>query len=196
MKSQKEKFIDYLRLLAPISEAEKEMVENTASRGKYRAKDYLLLQGDVCTHIYFITRGVARFGFIDAQGNDISYTFRAENEFITDYRSFLRNEPSKGFIQAIEDLECLKLDRYGLNLIYEQVTYGDRIGRKISESLFLYALDRIDTFYNNSPEERYFKLLDKQASLVKRIPQAYIASHIGVRPQSLSRIKKRFSHKV
>ncbi|MEM6842669.1 MAG: Crp/Fnr family transcriptional regulator [Cyclobacteriaceae bacterium] len=188
----KDILINLLASLAPLSEEERQLLRNVITRGKYRTKDYILIEGDVCTNIFFITKGIARFGLTDDSGAESTLKFRAENEFITDYGSFLTNKPSERFIEAIEDLECLKLDRVALQTIYENVRYGDRIGRIIAQNLFLEANQRIENMYKLTPEERYLRMVNSNGKLLNRIPQSYIASHIGVLPQSLSRIKRRF----
>ncbi|MAX79822.1 MAG: hypothetical protein CL843_06580 [Crocinitomicaceae bacterium] len=190
--NEKEILVDYFSSLATMSSEEKDLTRSIITRSRFRANDQMLFQGDVCNQIYYIVKGIVRYGFIDENGNDITLLFRAENEFITDYASFLTNTPSPNFIEAIEDIECLKFDQQGIDLIYNKINHGDRIGRKISEMLFLEASQRINFFYKATPEERYKIFLESKGDVINRVPQSYIASHIGVRPQSLSRIKKRY----
>ncbi|MEM6297786.1 MAG: Crp/Fnr family transcriptional regulator [Bacteroidota bacterium] len=187
----KQYLIEVFNQIAPILDEERPFLESIISRGRYRAKDYLLMAGDVCSNIFFITKGLVRYGITDRQGNEVSLKFRAENESITDFGSFLERQPSENFIEALEDVECLKIDRFGIDAIYQKVANGEKIGRKIAEGLFLESRKQVHSFYKNTPEERYLHLLTNNGQLVNRIPQIHIASHIGVRPQSLSRIKRR-----
>ena len=98
----KNKVIEYFENLGPISEAEKEVFRQAFSRAEFGPKQYILYSGDTCQTIHFIVEGLARFAFIDNEGNDITTTFRQENEFITNYESFLKEQPSLFFIECLE----------------------------------------------------------------------------------------------
>jgi len=88
---------------------------------------------------------------------------------------------------------CISYGR--LQELYEKIAQGEKIGRMISEQLFLEAIADITSFYVDTPEQRYLKFLARYPNLNQRIPQYLIASYIKVKPQSLSRIRKRMLKK-
>ncbi len=51
--------------------------------------------------------------------------------------------------------------------------------------------DKLLSLFKDTPEQRYLKLLETEAELLQRIPQYYIASYLGIEPESLSRLKRR-----
>jgi len=187
----KEKIVELMASIASLSEADKQLVERSFSRSDYAARQNMHYQGDVSPAIFFITKGLVRYGHMDRNGNDISFDFRGENQFVTDYASFLHSEPSQFFIECLEPTAVLKLDRYGLERLYTEMPQGNLIGRKIAEGLYTESQKRLFSFYNYTAEERYQEFLKDYSELAERIPQSFIASYIGVKPESLSRIKRR-----
>ena len=82
-----------------------------------------------------------------------------------------------------------------MQLFYERVKYGERFGRLALEDVYLSLIYQVNSLYNDPPELRYQIFLSRFPDTGQRIPQYYIASYIGIKPQSLSRIRKRMSGK-
>lgn len=187
----KDILINYFKTLAPIEESEISILESMYSRVDFSEKQYLLHAGDVCQDVFFIIKGIVRIGVFDQGQNDITINFRQEGEFVSDYKSFIKEEPASFVLQALEDTICLKTDRYGFEKMYRDIENGNLIGRKIMENIFFELYEMLISFHTDSAETRYIQLLEA-GELVNRIPQNYLASYIGVQPQSLSRIKRRY----
>ena len=79
-----------------------------------------------------------------------------------------------------------------LQRFYKQVDLGERFGRLIAEEIFVDSLEQLASFYQDKPATRYQNFVRRFPQLVQRIPQYYIASYVGIEPQSLSRIRRRF----
>ena len=77
-----------------------------------------------------------------------------------------------------------------LQAVYDITSIGDRIGRKIAEELYLKKMKREMSLLEDTARKRYLDLMAEQPDLIRYIPQKYLASYIGIRPQSLSRIRK------
>lgn len=187
----KDGVVAMFRQLAPISPSEELFVKERFSGRSVPAKSFLMRGGEIAKEIYFVVKGCVRIAIPVADGNDITCYFASENEFASNYESFLSGKPSPYEIQALEDCELLAIDRMGLQEIYAHTSNGERIGRLIAEWLFVDAMTRLTSFYTETPEDRYRQFLRERPHLVNRVPQHYIAEFIGVRPQSLSRIKRR-----
>jgi len=78
-----------------------------------------------------------------------------------------------------------------LQRLYSEVREGDRLGRLVIEYVFLTSMEQLKSFYTDSPATRYEQFVSSDPDLAQRIPQYYIASYVGIKPQSLSRIRKR-----
>ncbi len=151
-----------------------------------------LLAGDVCREVGYITAGLVRY-YINHEGDALINGFGAEREFVCDYPSFLVAQPSQNNIEVLEPTEMLTISFDQLQQLYRDLTHGERFGRLVAESLFVQAADQLTSFYRDSPAQRYQRFLNQFPQLATRIPQYYIASYVGVQPQSLSRIRRRFA---
>ena len=150
-------------------------------------------EGKVCNDVGFILNGSFRF-FVVKDGIEISNYFCFQNEFISSYRSFLKREPSLITIDAMEDSLLICFSHASLHQLLNDdrmVLKMERFGRKIAEYLICCYEERVVSFVTQTPEERYRLLLENGQSLLKRIPQRYIANYLGITPVSLSRIRKR-----
>jgi CRP-like cAMP-binding protein len=187
----KDSLIDALRAIVPVSEDEADWVRQNFSKVNVLAKSFLLSEGEVCHNLFFIVSGCARIGIDCPNGEDISCYFAREGEWISIYESFLSGQPSEYFVQTLEDCEMLTIDRKGVEDMYNRLENGNLMGRRLMEGLFITTVQRLTDFYKLTPEQRFQNFLVQYPNLANRIPQNCLASYIGVKPQSLSRIKKR-----
>jgi CRP-like cAMP-binding protein len=112
------------------------------------------------------------------------------------YESFLPQNPSSKIIQALEDSVVYVISYTDLQLLYGNVREGERFGRLAIEAVFIQLLKDISSFYTETPEVRYDRFIKNHADLQQRISQYHIASFVGVKPQSLSRIRKRIFSQI
>ena len=117
-----------------------------------------------------------------------------ENNFVCNYESFLPQTPSTKIIQALEDCEMLLISFADLQIFYKSIAEGERFGRLVIGQIFIQLLRDLSSFYTDTPEFRYEKFVTEHPNLQQRISQYHIASYVGVKPQSLSRIRKRISN--
>lgn len=184
--------IDSLRQMAEIKEEEVEIILNLFTEKNYKAKTYLLREGEVCRKMYFIKKGLARVSLLDRNSRDITFNFRYASQFLTDYESFETQQPAVFSISALEDMECFEISKEDFDTMCQLVASGELITRIVVYYKNLLYMNRLISFYKETPEERYIKLLEENPSLINRIPQKYLASYIGIEPQSFSRIKRRY----
>ncbi|NJM24198.1 MAG: Crp/Fnr family transcriptional regulator [Bacteroidia bacterium] len=114
-----------------------------------------------------------------------------EHEYATDYKSFLSRQPGIGNIQAMEDAEVLQLNYNNMQRLYNQIPAWQKYGRLVAEAIFLQAEDRAKELLLSTPEDMYLRLVHEQSQILDRVPQHLIASYLGIKPESLSRIRKR-----
>lgn len=187
----KDQLIAFFNSIVTLKDEDEALIRSLMTTIRVPARSYLFQEGEVNHSIYFVVKGCARIGFNHSNGEDISCYFAQENEWISVYESFLTGEPAEYFIQTIEDCELLVADRMGVEAIFTKVSMGNVIGRKMTEALFISTIQRLTDFYKYTPEERFQRFIEAYPKLANRIPQQCVASYIGVKPQSLSRIKKR-----
>lgn len=179
--------------LIRINEEEKAFITSLFKRKQYQKNEYFLKEGQVCREVGFIETGLIRYYSINDSGEELIFDFGKENEYTCNYASFLDHSPSLLSIQCLEPAELLTISYDNLQLLYEKVKEGQKFGRLICEQLYLHALKKIRSFYTDQPEQRYLHFVDSYPDLQQRIPQYYISSFVGVKPPSLSRIRRRLS---
>lgn len=150
----------------------------------------LLHEGEISTHAHFIKKGCLRQWF-NKDGKDITFQFFFENQAVASIDSFLYHQPSLFSIESIEQSSIYSFSKDNfeqLKLIYPE--FNDCFQDVLYQRFKIYAqlfLSRI----KDTPQERYEELIKTCPELIKRVPQHYIASYLGITPISLSRIRNR-----
>ncbi len=157
---------------------------------EYNKKEMVLRTGEVCRYAYFINYGCFRY-YYNIEGQENTAQFFFENGWYTDYESFLSGKPSKQNIETLEKSQLLLLSIDDLRHLYTVIPKFERFGRMMAENAFLGIRHRNEMLENQSAEERYLNLMKERPKVFERIPQHYIASYLGIKPPSLSRIRKR-----
>lgn len=154
------------------------------------SKTVLLKEGEVSNNIFFIKKGCLREWF-NKDGKDITFQFFFEGQPVASIDSFINQKPSLFTIESIETTTILsigKADFEKLFIAYPELKNGfqDLIFQRFSIYGLLF-LSRI----KDTPQERYEDLIRNHPEIIKRVPQHYIASFLGITPISLSRIRNR-----
>ncbi|NII29198.1 Crp/Fnr family transcriptional regulator [Pseudoflavitalea sp. X16] len=191
-----EPLLHYFDRLIPLSKEEKELVTAKFHHRLYRKKQYVLQEGNVCTHIYFVIRGCLRMYKIDEQGGLHILQFATENWWVNDLGSFHGVRPSALNIDALEDTVVLQISRDDLISLYTQAPKFDRIFRVLMENSFVRLQDRLLQTISSTAEERYQSFIDVYPHLVNRLSQVQIASFLGITPEFLSRLRNKRSKGV
>ncbi|SDQ64704.1 cAMP-binding domain of CRP or a regulatory subunit of cAMP-dependent protein kinases [Chryseobacterium soldanellicola] len=189
-----EKLLIKIRSIIEIDSKEADCLQALFKPKFLKKGDFFLDEGQVCKHAGFITKGLMRY-YINHDGEEQTYDFAQENDFICNYESFIPKIPSTKIIQALEDCEILQISYDDLQTMYTALQQGERLGRLVIEQVFIHTLLGLSSFYTDTPELRYKEFVKKHPQLQQRLSQYHIASYVGVKPQSLSRIRKRMYDK-
>lgn len=177
-----------------MSNAECEYVAQFFYPKTLNKKEHLLNIGEVCTEVAFISKGCLRYYYAN-DGTERTGQFFFENSWMTDYESWLTKQPSPIGIDAVEKTELMVISFKNLESLYDTMPKFERLGRLMAENTIIGIRKRNLSLLNDSPEERYLKLLKERPKVMARIPQHMIASFLGIEPESLSRIRKKISEK-
>lgn len=155
-----------------------------------RKGEYFIKSGEENRYTAFLSKGLVCYYVL--KNNEISITdFTKEGEFVSEYHTFINQEKAIHSIKCIEDCEFLKINYAGIQTLFNDFRNGNKFGRCVLEHRFGVVVNQLLSLYMHSPEERYLNFIAQYSDLSQRIPQYLIASYIGVKPQSLSRIRKR-----
>jgi CRP-like cAMP-binding protein len=182
--------INNIKTLIPLSAEDEQIIKTLFHQKSIPKEEYLLKEGEVCRRLIFIEKGLVRY-YLSNNGEEQTYYFNKEGEWVCDYPSFLSKAPTTANIQALEDATIYTITYDDLQKFYQQVTHAERFGRLAIEQVFTNIIQQISSLYNDKPQVRYQKFMESYLDIAQRIPQYYIASYVGVKPQSLSRIRKR-----
>jgi len=176
-----------------LSEDEFEQFYSFTQTFKLKRKELLLSEGDICKHSYFVSKGCLRY-FYSVDGHEHTGQFFFENNWYTDLESFLTGKPSRQNIEALEPTQIITISKDSLESLYTLNPKFERFGRLMTERAFIGIKQRTEMLTNQSAEERYLNLIRERPKVIERIPQHYIASYIGIQPQSLSRIRRKLGN--
>lgn len=153
-------------------------------------KEILISEGDRCPHIYFVEKGALCSFLTTDTGEAHVVQFALEGYWISDLYSFFSEKPALYTIEALEDCQLLALDKAGFQTACDRLPKVERFFRLLIQNAYVHAQYRIARTFSADAEQRYLELLEEQPDIVQRVPQFLIASYLGVKPQSLSRIRK------
>ncbi len=181
---------NYFNQFLALSDEEWKAFEQCLSKERIHKKEFLLKEGQVGDFIAFVAEGSMRF-YVLREGEEKVIAFFFAGSFVSNYRSFLTNLPSDYYIEVLQDALIYRIRKNELVALYDQFPKIERLGRLIAENLYLMVAKRLDSFLYKTPKERYEELLAQNSRLPEEVPQYMIASYLGVKPETLSRIRAR-----
>ena len=184
-----------LREIVELDNEEEELIKSSFKSLILKKHDFFLKEGEVNKSIGFLKKGLVRY-FVYKDDEESTFEFTKQGEFIADYQSFNNRAISHQNIQAIENCELLIIDYPSVQNIFNSTKNGNLIGRLIIEHRFDVMVNQLLAIYMQNHEERYKRFISEYSDLTQRIPQYLIASYVGVKAQSLSRIRRRFAKGV
>ncbi|WP_194851757.1 Crp/Fnr family transcriptional regulator [Nonlabens antarcticus] len=156
---------------------------------KIKKKEIILHLGEVSDNIYFVKSGIVKGSIIDEYGDLHTVRFTAENDVITSMYSFIDQTPSNIQITCIEagEVMCFKhQDFVYINKLYPGLSPAFQ---KIMMRRYHQMLDEKSRMITNDATTRYLKFMDRYKHMEERLPLKDIASYLGIRQQSLSRLR-------
>lgn len=159
---------------------------------KLGKKEHLFQQGEIFQDIIFGVSGCFRT-YVIKNGAERTGMFCFEEDWYTDYESWLTKQPSIINIDILASVELLVASFRDLENLYLENPKFERVGRLLAEDTIITIRNRNVSLLNDSPEERYLKLLKEKPKVIACVPQHMIASYLGIEPETLSRIRKKLA---
>lgn len=157
------------------------------------SKTVLLNEGEISERIFFIEKGCIRCWF-NKDGKDLTLQFFLEDGMVASIESFRKKIPSPVTIETIENSVLWYVDKKDMDYILKELIEIPELRNKFIDLIFERTFDYMKhfvSFIRDTPEQRYQNLLKENPQIIKRIPQHYIASYLGVTSVHLSRIKNK-----
>lgn len=153
--------------------------------------DFFLKENEICKSIAFLEKGSMRL-FYESPDKEVCNDFLFENSVIGSFASFLAQSPSIVNIAAIEKCELLQLEYEDVLKLTQKYYSLRKLADSIIQDQFARAERREAALLRYSPEERFRNLLEEHPKIFKRIPLHFVASYLGITPETLSRYRARF----
>lgn len=155
----------------------------------------ILAEGQVAHESYYNLKGLVRLYYL-VDGEERTTALYTEGEPICSYDSYINKVPAKHYLQCIEDTMLAVVSFDIEQEMYKRFPKFEAMCRVNTEHVFGQHQEHLASYITMTPEERYLKLLDNRPELLNRVPQYHLASYLGIKPESLSRIRKRVALKI
>ena len=154
-------------------------------------REYLLRAGDVWPYQAFVTSGCLRTYTVDEKGAEHILHFAAENWWAGDQESLTTGQPTRYYIDAIEESTVLLVKKDDFNRMRREIPAFDGLVNTTLYRSFLAAQHRISAAISYSAEEKYREFIAKFPAFAERIPQHMVAAYLGMTTETLSRVRRK-----
>ncbi len=178
---------ELIKKAAPLSEVVSQNLEAVWKHERtLKAYEFLVQKGQKEHYMYLIKSGALRI-FYPAAEKEICVGFGHPNEFITSFPSFVEGLPSEFCIQALRKTTLVGIHRNNFMSLLNKHADLERCWRIMVEKALIGRIEREAEMLNGNPEARIEKLLQRSPYVFQQIPHKYIASYLGMAPETLSR---------
>ncbi len=154
----------------------------------------LLVEGQIARDAYFVIKGCLREYSIQ-DGEEITSEFYTEFQSAVNFDSMANGKPSKYYFTCTEETTVAILNSEKENALYKKFPRFGEVCRVEMEKMLGASQESLSTFKNATPKERYLNLLENRPNLIQRVPQYQLASYLGIKPETLSRIRGKITVK-
>jgi CRP-like cAMP-binding protein len=190
-----ENFKNYIQKNALIDDGQFEELTEDLKSERIEKNTFLLNHGEVCTHSFFVEKGLLRSYTIDQTGKEHIIQFGSENWIVSDRSSAYFNEPSDYYVDAIEASTIIYIDVKFIEKVSVISPAFRQYNERALHNHIRHLQKRINLLLSATAEQRYMDFIKLYPDLMLRVPQWMIASYLGVTPESLSRVRKELANK-
>lgn len=178
-----------LKAVDNFSQEDIDLFSSRISKLSLKKGEDFLKEGQVCKHIAFVEKGLAmHYQTID--GEEAARDFTAEGGWVTYIKSFSTQSISDMGIRVLEDTDLQCLSYHTLLELFELQPKFVAVRNFYMEKSYFDIVQHSTNLATLDAKNRYYKMMKEKPDIINRVPQYYIASYLGIKPQSLSRIRK------
>ena len=176
------------RRYSTMTHEELDLLESILVPLKYGKNEMILREGETCTNIYWVVKGLVR-QFYFKNGKEVTEYMATESSIVMCIESLFLEQPTHLQIKAIEPSFLIALPKADLEAVAMKSVKIQILYRKILEESLILSQIHADMLRFESAQDRYQKLIKRQPQLVLRAPLVYIASYLQMTPETLSRVR-------
>jgi len=188
--AEENQIIKYISKFMHLSDSEAKAILECVQFRTFKKGDILLREGQISNLCYFPMKGCVRQYYL-IDGEEKTTNFYTEGEPIATNEGMFKNKPSKFYLSCVEDcILCVSTPEDEVRF-FQKFPQFETVCRVAVEDQLGKSQHDFAAFMLSSPEERYLNLIKTRPELIDRVPQYQLASYLGIKPESLSRIRKR-----
>ncbi len=184
-------FRQFIRSLSDIPDEDIDLLVGLATKSAYKTDDLFSTPNTPSTSIAFVAKGLFRLYVIDKDGDEATLAFTGENMFMSSYGAIILNQVRPIYIQAIEDSEVYTISRTTFMRYWETNVNVKDLLHKVTELDCIRISKRELGFLLNDAQTRYYTFLNDFPKYANRIKLRFIASYLGISPETLSRLRNK-----
>ena len=188
----KNKLINYFLKFSSFTDEEIKVLTDSMVIKKFEKDTFLVKEGQINEKSFFILEGLVRqFKLLD--GEEITTHFYTSEQWILSLASYTEYAHSSDYLICTEDTTVVIGNEEKAQTLFKLFPRFETISRAVMETVFSEQQKMMGLYLTDSPEQRYLRLLNTRPDIFQKVPQYQLASYIGVKPESLSRIRKRIT---
>ena len=187
--NNKEAIITYARKLVSFSDSEAIAFGEAFKEIRVKKRQFLIQPDFTAKSRYFVINGALRAYVIGQDGQEHTIQLALEEWWISDYNSYIYQQPASMFVVAMEDSLLLEITYEGERGLKAATYQFETFFRILAERSVAFMQRRIITNLTQSAEERYESFMERYAIFTRRFPQYVIASYLGMTTEFLSKIR-------
>lgn len=184
---------DFIEKYITLTEEEKSSIVDLNIFRVVKKGTILLSEGQYSTESFFVLKGCIRSYYV-VDGDEKTTEFYTEMEGFSP-PCVLSRLPSELYVSCVESSIITVSDLAMEEEIFQKFPRFESLCRVFSEQMLSKNQRSFDDYKTSSPEQRYMNLIKNRPDLLQRVPQHQLASYLGIKPQSLSRLRARLVSK-
>lgn len=184
-----DKLIEYILQFGNLNSEQIALITSSATEILLQKDEYFSKAGKIPKRVGFIVEGVVRGCYYSHVGEEITRCFISENNLVVDYDNFESSSASLEYLQASTDCKLIVFSKKNWEELSLKIAGWDNIKNKMVQKCMFQKSRRLPVISQDGTT-RYLEFMKNYPTLLNRIPLVYVASYLGVTPQSLSRIRK------
>ncbi len=189
------KIIEFIDKFVKLTEEESQLFSACFKEVKVKKRQFIVQPNFTAKHRHYVLKGAFRAYVVADEGQDHTITFAIDDWWITDYNSYVFQQPATMFVVALEDSTILQIDFDKEQELKKSNHKFETFFRIIAERGLASQQRRIISNLTQTAEERYENFVSKYPLIVQRVPQYALASYLGMTTEFLSRIRNKRTKK-
>jgi len=188
-----QKLIDFIQSGYPLSQMDKDFIFQYFEPVLFPKNRIIEESGKVPEYLYYIISGYLRLFHYNENGDEVTTHINCPPGFFTSYFNFINATKSNENVECITECELLRISKKDLDFLTSKSEAMKDFSIEVFQKSIIYNETRSTELATLSGEKRYRKLIENYPGILHNVPISYIASFLGMKPESLSRIRRKLT---